>query len=111
MCNQKLNVAAVVFAGTMTCCMTVSVVVVPQPFIQASNVPVCGGSKLELLLMICSGLCVEVSTHGAGFEAPFSKPLLPSSSVTVPPPLDTVTVMVDEVPTLPAASNALDTMV
>jgi len=54
MCNQKLNVAAVAFAGTMTCCMTVSVVVVPQPFIQASNVPECGGSELELL-MIASG--------------------------------------------------------
>lgn len=52
MCSQKLNVAAVAFAGMVTCCITVSVVVVPQPFIQASNVPVCGGSVAELLMML-----------------------------------------------------------
>jgi hypothetical protein len=88
----------------------VSVSVVPQPFIQASNVPACGGSDVELLMML-SGVCVEVSTHGAGLAAPFSKPGLPISSVTVPVPFDTVTVIVADVPTLPAASNALQTMV
>jgi hypothetical protein len=55
MCNQKVSVAAVAFDAMLTCCMTVSVVVVPQPFIQASNVPECGGSELELL-MIFTGL-------------------------------------------------------
>ncbi len=55
MCNQKVSVAAVAFDAMLTCCITVSVVVVPQPFIQASNVPECGGSELELL-MIFTGL-------------------------------------------------------
>lgn len=54
---------------------------------------------------------MEVSTHGAGFAAPFSKPPLPINSVVVPPEFDTVTVIVEDVPTLPAASNALETMV
>jgi hypothetical protein len=109
-CNQKLNVAAVAVPGKVTCCMRVSVVVVPQPFIQASKVPVCGGSEAELLTML-SGVCVDVRTHGAGVAAPFSKPGLPINSVTVPPPFETVTVTVDEVPTLPAASKAFETMV
>jgi hypothetical protein len=109
-CSQKLNEAAVALAGMVTCCITVSVVLVPQPSIQASNVPVCGGSDVELLIML-SGLCVEVSTHGAGLAAPFSKPGLPISSVTVPVPFDTVTVTVADVPTLPAASNDFETIV
>src|SRR5262245_39402957 len=80
MCSQKLSVAEIDVEGMATCCMTVSVVVVPQPFIQASNVPECGGSEAELL-MICSGEWVEVSTQGEGLAAPASKPLFPSSSV------------------------------
>src|SRR6476469_3386946 len=110
MCSQKLNEAPVALAGMATCCITVSVSVVPQPFIQASNVPACGGSLAELLMML-SGVWVDVSTHGAGVVAPFSKPGLPISSVTVPVPLETVTVTVADVPTLPAASKALETIV
>lgn len=53
---------------------------------------------------------MDVRVHGAGFEAPFSKPPLPINSVTVAV-LDTVTVTVADVPTFPAASNALETMV
>ena len=52
MCSQKLSVAAVAFDAMLTCCITVSVVAVPQPFIQASNVPECGGSEVELLIML-----------------------------------------------------------
>src|SRR5262249_24383970 len=60
--------------------------------------------------MISRGECVEVSVHGAGFDAPFSKPPLPIGSVVVDE-LETVTVTVAEVPALPAASKAFDTMV
>jgi hypothetical protein len=81
-CNQKLKDAEVAFAGIATCCMTVSVVVVPQPSIHASNVPECGGSDVELLMML-SGVWVDVTTHGAGLAAPFSKPGLPINSVVV----------------------------
>jgi len=84
MCSQKLSVADVAFEGMVTCCMMVSVVVVPKPSSQASNVPECGGSRLELAMISC-GLWVEVSTHGAGLVLPFSKPGLPSSCVVVPP--------------------------
>jgi hypothetical protein len=53
MCNQKLKVADVAFAGMVTCCMMVSVVVVPNPSSQASKVPECGGSRLELAMISC----------------------------------------------------------
>src|SRR5258708_1281342 len=109
MCSQKVRVAVVVPAGMVTCGMTVSVTVTPQPFIQASKVPVCGGWG-ALLLMIDRGVWVEVSTHGAGGAAPFSKPPFPISSVTVTV-FDTVTVTVADVPTLPAASKAFETIV
>src|SRR5262252_3117115 len=109
MWSQKLRVAAVAFDGMETCCMTVSVVVVPKPSSHASKVPECGGSELELL-MISNGECVDVSVHGEGLEAPFSNPPLPISSVVVAE-LDTVTVTVADVPTLLAASNAFETMV
>jgi hypothetical protein len=51
MCSQKLRVAWVAAEGTVTCCMTVSVLVLPKPSSQASNVPECGGSWLELLMI------------------------------------------------------------
>src|SRR6516225_731472 len=108
MWSQKLRVATVAFEGMETCCMTVSVVVVPKPSSQASKLPECGGSELELL-MISTGECVEVSVHGEGLEAPFSNPPLPISSVVVDE-FETVTVTVADVPMLPAASDALDTM-
>ena len=79
-CSQKVSVAAVAVDGMVTCCITVSVVVVPKPSSHASHVPVCGGSELELL-MISSGVCVEVIVQGEGFEDPFSKPPLPINSV------------------------------
>src|SRR5712671_1866390 len=75
----------------LTCCITVSVVATPQPFIHASNVPVCGGSEAELL-MIFSGLWVDVRTHGAGLAAPFSNPGLPNIW-TVPPPPPAATIV------------------
>src|SRR5215472_14850186 len=109
MWSQKLRVAAVAFAGMATCCMTVSVVVLPKPSSHASKVPECGGSELELL-MISNGECVDMSVHGEGLEAPFSNPPLPINSVVVEE-FETVTVTVAEVPTLPAASDAFDTMV
>lgn len=84
MCSQKLRVAAVAFAGMVTCCIMVSVVVVPKPSIQASKVPECGGSVAELAMISC-GLWVEVSTQGAGVVLPFSKPGLPRICVVVPP--------------------------
>jgi hypothetical protein len=37
--------------GMVTVCSTVSVTVVPQPFIHASKVPECGGSEAELLMI------------------------------------------------------------
>jgi len=90
MCSQKLSEAAVALDAMLTCCMTVSVVVVPQPFIHASNVPECGGSDAELLMMF-TGVRVDVSTHGPGLAAPFSKPGLPSTCVVVlPPPAATI---------------------
>ena len=49
--SQKLNVAEVALAGIATCCMMVSVFVVPNPSSQASNVPECGGSWLELAMI------------------------------------------------------------
>ena len=52
----------------------------------------------------------EVSTHGVGLDEPFSNPPLPISSLVVPP-LETITVTVGEVLTLPAASKALETIV
>ena len=54
-CSQKLRVAAVALEAIVTCCMMVSVFVVPHPSSHASKVPECGGSELELL-MISSGL-------------------------------------------------------
>ena len=84
MCSQKLRVAEVALDAIETCCMMVSVVVAPKPSIQASNVPECGGSRLEFA-MIRLVEWVVVSTHGAGFDLPFSKPGLPSSCVVVPP--------------------------
>jgi hypothetical protein len=42
--------------------------------------------------MISIGVWVEVSTHGAGFEAPFSNPGFPRISVVVLPPPEAVTV-------------------
>ena len=84
MCSQKLSEAEVAFAGIVTCCKMVSVLVVPNPSIQASKVPEWGGSALELL-MIRLVECVVVSVHGAGFDLPFSNPGLPSSCVVVPP--------------------------
>ena len=91
MCSQKLRVAAVAFDAMVTCCITVSVVVVPKPSSQASKVPECGGSELELL-MISIGEWVEVSTHGAVLEAPFSNPGFPRICVVVLPPPEAVTV-------------------
>jgi hypothetical protein len=39
MCRKKLSVAEAAVDGIVTCCRMVSVVVVPKPSIQASNVP------------------------------------------------------------------------
>lgn len=79
-CSQKVSVAEVAVEGMATVCRTVSVVVVPQPSIHASKVPACGGSEAELLMME-SGLCVEVSTQGEAFALPASNPGLPSNCV------------------------------
>jgi hypothetical protein len=69
--------------------MMVSVLVVPKPSSQASNVPECGGSEVELL-MISTGVCVEVRVHGLGFDVPFSNPGLPSICVVVLPPAEVI---------------------
>ena len=70
--------------GSVTVWDSVSVVVLPQPSSQASQVPLCGGSR-ELLLITSTGEWVEVTVHGAGVELPFSKPGLPSSCAGVQP--------------------------
>jgi hypothetical protein len=79
-CSQKVRVAAVALEAIETCCITVSVCVVPKPSSHASQVPVCGGSLLELLIT------PEDVVHGAGLVDPFSNPGLPSICVVVPPP-------------------------
>src|SRR5581483_2747135 len=71
--------------GSVTDCDSVSVVVLPQPSSQASQVPLCGGSE-ELLLITSTGVWVEVTAHGPGLLLPFSKPGLPSSCAAVQPP-------------------------
>src|SRR5437764_3132779 len=80
MCSQKLRLAAVAFEAMVTCCIKVSVWVVPLPSSQARRVARCGGSLLELLIT------PAVTVHGAGLLDPFSNPGLPSSCVVVPPP-------------------------
>ena len=79
-CSQKVSVAAVALEAIETCCITVSVCVVPRPSSHASHVPLCGGSLVELLIT------PEVVVHGAGLVDPFSKPGLPSTCVVVVPP-------------------------
>src|SRR5882762_8776859 len=60
--------------------------------------------------MMSTGDDDDASTHGVGLDEPFSNPPLPISSLVVPL-LETITVTVGEVPTLPAASKALETIV
>lgn len=85
MCSQKVSVAAVAFAGMLTCCMIESVVAEPWPSSQASHVPECGDSVL-VLLMILLVVCVVVTVQGAGLVDPFSNPGLPRICVVPPPP-------------------------
>lgn len=93
-CSQKLNVAAVALEAMLTCCIIVSVFVVPKPSSHASKVPECGGSDVELL-MISMGECVEVRVQGLGLDGPFSNPGLPSiCEVVLPPAAVIVTEMV-----------------
>lgn len=79
-CSQKVSVAAVALEAIETCCITVSVCVVPKPSSHASHVPLCGGSLVELFTT------PEVVTQGAAFVDPFSNPGLPRICVVVVPP-------------------------
>src|SRR5215469_804161 len=82
MCSQKLRLYVVHPVGSVIVWDSVSVVVVPQPSSQASQLPLCGGSA-ELLLITSSGVWVDGTFHGEGLELPFSKPGLPSSCAGV----------------------------
>ena len=91
MCNQKVKEAAVALEGMVTVWRMESVVVLPCPSSQASNVPECGGSVLVLLMIRFVDADV-VTVQGAGLAAPFSNPGLPRTCVVVLPPPEAVTV-------------------
>src|SRR5215472_18580183 len=75
----------------LTCCISVSVVVLPCPSSQASQVPECGGSVL-VLLMTRFVDCVVVTVQGDGLADPFSKPGFPRICAVVLPPPEAATV-------------------
>ena len=91
MCNQKVKEAAVALEGMATVCRMESVVVLPWPSSQPSNVPECGGSVLVLLMIRFVDADV-VTVQGEGLPAPFSKPGFPRTCVVVLPPPEAVTV-------------------
>src|SRR5262249_46751175 len=91
MCNQKVREAAVALEAMVTVCRRESVVLLPCPSSQASNVPECGGSVLVLLMIRFVDADV-VTVQGEGLAAPFSKPGFRRICVVVLPPPEAVTV-------------------